>query len=109
MGVLSWVVLSVLVVFIHWSRIACLSCSLTRNLSRRSSATRANCSSLHALHSLHVFSSICDLYPWRHRQDGAGVLMTWESVKKSIDFGSTDGSSRVQNSSIRVLQVVHSG
>src|SRR6266702_763884 len=109
MGVLSWVVLSVLVVFIHWSRIACLSCSLTRNLSRRSLATCANCSSLHDLHSLRIFSSICDLYPWRHRQDGAGVLMTRESVEKLIDFSSADGSSRVQNSGIRVLQGVHSG
>src|SRR6266702_2146463 len=61
MGVLSWVIISVLVIFICQSWITCLSCSLACHLSCRSLATCANCSSLHVIHVLRVLTSICNL------------------------------------------------
>src|SRR6266702_3426006 len=107
--VLSWVVIPLRVIFICWSRVSCSCCALACRFSCLAAAACANCSSLHDFHTWHVFSSICSLYPWRHVQGLAGFLMAWEIVEKSVDFCSTDGLPSVQYSSIRVLQVVHSG
>src|SRR6266702_194901 len=108
-GMLSWVVVSLFVIFIRWSQVSCSCCALACHFSHLSATACANCSSLHHFHIWHVFNSVCNRYPQRHRQGLAGFLMAWESVEKSIDFCSTDGSPSVQYSGIRVLQVVHSG
>src|SRR6266571_3058822 len=49
-GVLSWVVVSLFVIFISWSQVSHTSCTLTCSPSLLVAAALANCLSLHVIH-----------------------------------------------------------